>query len=595
MKKSGKIITLFVMLIVCFSVFLGINTINVKAVDFSIKDDNKTEYQFDSTLFGVVQKMYAQLVGVNVPGFNAYCFSDELSSIKTKPGTDGEKIKNDLTNGILNLTTGENAAYECLKNRTAIKDISGLNFMKLDNITTLILDDNSLTSIDKTDLDSLTNLQNLSVKNNKLISFEINPDIHFVNNINLSGNKLTKVDISNLKEVSSQKPKCDLSNNQIKKIEDISFPADKLQQLNLSFNNLSVLTNEEWESLNSNMVSGVVADIIIQGVQDFNNITAGDKITIYQNNILPDLQMVVSYNSSSSFYNQNANNEICQNLMLEDIETVVVPAGKIKIDFYSDGYLVNKSNFPYADDQIINVLTSREYDVKLKSPVVTGYHDGNVLQELSEDGDIKVVLTLNDIENLPNKEDVLSSAKISFYMENAKEPTEGNEFNITENGTYTYYAFCTFDGIKGNEVEFKVKRSDMSGVILGIVIIVIIFVVCAAIYFIGKWIRDGAVIAPLTEKEILKVNRRRKTPLNFEREDRKSQLEGLNNSRKENSSYYNEDSIEENLNNYDYNFGERNYDSDDEKYLDASNEDDNDEYDEYDDNDEEYLDEDRDE
>ncbi len=592
MKKSSKIITLFVMLIVCFCAFLGLNTINVKAVDFTIKEENKTEYQFDSTLFSVIQKMYAQLVGVNVPGFNAYCFSDELSSITPKPGTDAEKIKNDLTNGILNLTTGENAVYDCLKNRTAIKDIRGLNFLKLDNITTLILDDNNLTSIEKTDLDSLTNLQNLSVNNNKLVSFEINPDIKQVNNVNLSGNRLTKVDISNLKEYNGQKPTCDLSNNQIKKIDDIVFPATKLQQLNLCFNNLSVLTNEEWASLNSNMVSGVVADIIIQGVQNFNNVSAGDKITIYQNNILPDLRMIVSYNSSSSFYNQNGDNEICKSEALEDIETVVIPAGKIKVEFYSEGYLVNKTNFSYLDEQIINVLSSSEYDVKLKAPIITGYHDGKVLEKLTEDGDIKVVLSLSDVENLPNKEDVLSSAKISYNTKNSSNSVDATEINVTENGTYTFLAFCNFDGIKGNEVEFSVKRSDMSGVILGIVIIVIIFVVCAAIYFLGKWIRDGAVIAPLTELEIFKVNRKRKTPIAYDREDRKSQLDGLNSSGKENTAYYNEDSIEEDLNKYDYNFGERNYYNEDENSLDENEEDNNEDYEQ---GDEDYLDEDSDE
>ena len=49
----------------------------------------------------------------------------------------------------------------------------------------------------------------------------------------------------------------------------------------------------------------------------------------------------------------------------------------------------------------------------------------------------------------------------------------------------------------------------MTGIIIGILIVVAIFVVCGAIYFIGRWIREGAVVAPLSEKEILRLKRSR--------------------------------------------------------------------------------------
>ena len=94
----------------------------------------------------------------------------------------------------------------------------------------------------------------------------------------------------------------------------------------------------------------------------------------------------------------------------------------------------------------------------------------------------------------------------------------------------------------------------MSGIVLGIVIIVIIFVVCAAMYFIGKWIRNGAEVAPLSEKELFKVNRKRGYLTQLNKENRSEELKNLNVEGKEITSVYNQNQQEENESNLTYNY-----------------------------------------
>ena len=94
----------------------------------------------------------------------------------------------------------------------------------------------------------------------------------------------------------------------------------------------------------------------------------------------------------------------------------------------------------------------------------------------------------------------------------------------------------------------------MSGVILGIVIVVIIFVVCAAIYFIGKWIRDGAEVAPLSEKELFKVNRKRGYLTELNKGNKTDALNNLNTEGKEVTSVYNQNQQDENQVNYNFDY-----------------------------------------
>lgn len=552
MKKSKRFVLLFAMFICSLICFLGANIcpINTLAADYSI---NKSD--FDDNLLSAIEKMYAELRGFNATNFDALIFYSEFDDYIIEPGTDGFKIQEDLTNGILNLTTGKNAVYECLKNRKGIKDITGLNYLKLDNITTLILDDNTIKNINSEDLASLKNLKKLSVKNNGLNSITINPDIKTISNLDLSHNNLTEIDLTNLSNHGDE-IKCNLSYNNFNSAEDIICPNNKLSELNLSFNSLPKLSNEEWSLLNNKMVVGKIADVVVQVSNGFNNLTAGDEITIYKNNFFNNFQVVISYSSSSKFYNPLSNNEICYNNSAEDIETVIVPAGKVIIEFYSDGQLITLDNFPSVDKDIVNNLTSKEYSIKLKSPTVTAFHEGKEVKNLSQDGDIKVILNLPEINNIPNKQDILDSvngANIFYYLE-GKEPEKEVEFNVTKNGSYNYVAYVSFDDIVGEKFSFNIKRTDMSGIVLGIVIIVIIFVVCAAMYFIGKWIRNGAEVAPLSEKELFKVNRKRGYLTQLNKENRSEELKNLNVEGKEITSVYNQNQQEENESNLTYNY-----------------------------------------
>lgn len=388
----------------------------------------------------------------------------------------------------------------------------------------------------------------------------------------MSNNNLSSIDISNLSINGGDNPSCNLSFNNFKSINDIIFSSSKLAQLNLSFNSLATLTDQEWTTLNSKMIAGAVADIIVQGTSNFSNLLAGDTITVYQNSFFENFQVVISYNDDSLFYLSQEDNVICYNEATSDIETVVVPAGKIVIEFYSNGNLISKTNNPGVDEVLIDSLSSKECFAKIKSPKVLGYSEGKEIKDFSQDGDIKIVLNLPDINHLPNKEDVLSSTNGAtfYYYLTGKDEINSSEFSITKNGTYNYNAYVYFDEIKGEITNFSVARRDMSGIVLGIVIIIIIFVVCSAIYFLSKWIRDGAVVAPLSEKELFKVKRKRSYLSDLDASNKKDDLLSVG-TNKEVGSYYNENQRDDD--NSSYNFDHIRYDkySEDEFSLDDEN------------------------
>ncbi|MBR1984716.1 MAG: hypothetical protein IKA31_03160, partial [Clostridia bacterium] len=388
----------------------------------------------------------------------------------------------DLEEGKLDLTCGTKASYEALTNLAEVEDITGLNCMELDNIKTLIVNDSKIKKIENTDLNSLGNLETLKVENGNLTSFELNSRLLMVKELYLGNNNLTEIDLSFLSSLSSKKPMADLSGNKISSVSDITFPNSGLSALDVSFNNLTNLTDSDLTLLNSKMELGAKPDILLQGVSDFESLEAGDSITIYQSSKIDDLKVVISYRSDSLLYVQNGDNLICQTNATADVEKIKLPAGKILIEFKSGDTLINEINFPSLNQNLLNHLKAKSCNIKLPSPIFEATVNGEKVTDISKEqpSDIKVVFKVDNSKDIPNIEDILyDTYKVNFYSliqtRNAIYENQDTQ-TITRNGEYTIKAYVNFDGINSDMIFIEVSRKDMTGITIGLIIIVTIFV-----------------------------------------------------------------------------------------------------------------------
>lgn len=580
MKKS-KILRLFIVaaLFICFA-FCGVNLMPARASLASpdINNNNySSTYQMDESLYYVIKAVAKQLnFNQPLPGFDSDIFTTGYNDYQPKaewfteggePKTDtiekniedSQLIKNDLAAGVLDLTIGEKAKYKCLqdKNLDPIKNISGLNDLALDTIKTLILDNHQISTIKQTDFENLTNLQNLSVRNNSLESVELNSSLLKLNAVDFSGNNLTQVDVSKLVYYGGKYPTCNLSNNNIESIDGLKFSTStKLESLNLSFNKLHQLTTQQIEVLSNNVNGTKPVFLGVQAESDFDSLIAGSKIVVYNlpNSDIAELNVVASYFegdatlTKSDFYVDGQDNIICETVGVEQIETLFVPAGKIRLSFYSGDTEITVENFP-ALEKLAGMFSSKVCKVALPSPTYTLTANGKVVTDTYQETDVVVDFVVSTA-NIPNALDVKNTengAKIYSGFSRDYSKDVQSSLTVNSNGTFDCAAIAVFDGIESVRASVNITRKNMAGIIWGLVIIVLLFVVGGAIYYTTRWIKDGAPVAPLSQKEIFNANRRKERKYGRERQTKYSQLDAsLRNKKRQGIN--SDDLTDENLN-----------------------------------------------
>ena len=532
MKKSKKLSLLFLFVALVFAAIFGFNNFNSTASVYAASEDmpeirgaTYEDFNMDKSLYNALVWLIAPLNNGRTDGFNTDFFSNGFKTAEVVDASGGEALKQDLTNGILNLTTGNKATYPWMVNCKPIKEVTGLNALQLSNIKTLILNDNEILQVKDTDFATLSAMKTLTIENNGLTSFQLNGALSTVNELNLSNNNLSSIDLSTLQISGVIRPKVDLSNNKFTTITTIEPPNSGLSKLDLSFNNL---INIDFDKITREyMIPGVKADILLQGVKDLTTLKAGDSFDIYQGEKVEKLSVRISYNEAkSSFYVAGEDNVICQTLGEQDKETIYIPAGEIVIEFLSDGEVINATNFPGLDEATLNKLSPVTFAAKLKAPTYSAYVDGKKVESLNQNSQIKIVFEVADEQNIPNIEDVKNSVVfLSELVSVNSSLSEKATHVIKENGSYTIRACAKFDGILTETINIDVKLTNMAGVTIGIVIIVIVFVVIAAIYYILRWVKEGANVAPLSDKEIYNLKRKQEKKEGYVREDYISDLD----------------------------------------------------------------------
>ena len=584
MKRIFKYLTIFVLFLgLIFPLVFCLN-FNFKKVQATVSSPDITkstykDYDFDESLFQAVLAMAKQLncnQALIGRGFDVDLFLKNTNSsyspsyVETGAGTENyeenlsarNQIVDDLKIGILDLTTGENAKYECLKKVNPIKNITGLNSLNLDFIKKINLSNNFITEIKLTDFESLTKLQEINCSYNNLTKFELNSSINNLSVLNLRGNYIKEINISNLVANSN----VDLSNNKIEGIEKITFSSNKkLSSLDLDFNLLKNLSSQDLEILNSKVQTSLNI-----GIQGFNSekLTAGDLIKVYNfnNNTLQNISVKIYYfegnetSSKSEFYVNGENNLICSTLGTQSLENLYLPAGKLKIEFYSNNTIINQNLYPNYSTRVLNVkLPNLKYSIVI---------NGQTVESTYQENNFQVDFYFDENENIPNLEAVLENAKIYSYI-NDQTALELNTLSISNNGTFNCSAYVMFDNISSEITSVSVTRRYITGIVMGVVVIIFLIALIAAGYIITRWYRSGAVVAPLSEKEIAAINRRkakqqeevRETFIRgagkerfFKKKEDDEVLDNLN-SKKEIGSYYNANETGDyDKNNYSPNF-----------------------------------------
>jgi len=543
MKK--RLTLLFVCVFAFLGVFFGLN-LNTKAkasvTNPEITNSTRVNYDMDENLFRVIQALTRQInYNQAVYGFNTDLFTYGYNAYEPNPDWDFSNethqkwrdnrnvIVEDLGRGELDLTVGENAKYACLKSSTLkpISSLRGLNCMSMETIKKLTINNANLTEVSDLDFETLPNLTSLSMKNCGLSSFKLNSVITKLNDLDLSNNNLTNIDLSKMVATSSANPSVNLTNNKIDNLQNVIFGQTEFSKINLNFNLLSDFSDSDYQSLSEKILDSNNLFVGIQSQNGFDNMVAGDKILVtnYQNNFVNELNVVASYyagsinNLKSSFYVDGQDNTICDTSGEEQFEVMYAPAGKIFFEFFAGNNPINLVEYPEFQNKFIKIpLQAPTYILKTNGEVVTDYY---------QQSDINVIFSVVNNADIPNLHDVVSENGAKIYSGSAlnlsKDPKA--ELVVNKNGTFELSAKVEFDGISSLVTTISVTRQNTTGIVWGVIIILFLVIIGAAVYYITRWIKDGAVVAPLNEKEIYSLKKREERKYNRQRQDSKKPLD----------------------------------------------------------------------
>ncbi|MBQ8761737.1 MAG: hypothetical protein IJZ26_00240, partial [Clostridia bacterium] len=193
--------------------------------------------------------------------------------------------------------------------------------------------------------------------------------------------------------------------------------------------------------------------------------------------------------------------------------------GKIYFEFFTGSNLVDVAAYPE--------FASKYVKVPLSAPTYTLKVDGQVVTDTYQQNDISVLFAVVQNQNIPNLDDVISAngAKIYSGTEIKLSSEPQSELTVTNNGSFTLSAKVEFDGILSNAINVSVTRQNTTGIVWGVIIILFMFIIGAAVYNIVKWARSGAVVAPLSDKEIYRVKKRQERKYGRERQSSKMPLD----------------------------------------------------------------------
>ncbi len=401
---------------------------------------------------------------------------------------------NDLTT--LDLTIGQ-GALENYPAANKITSLIGMEHLSLNNLRTLKIDGHNITEIYSDDLSALNKLETLYITNSNVTAITFPVTMNNLNYLDLSNNKLTEVDISFLANKGTDldgRPYCNLSNNKIEKVSSITLPTNySLRALDVSFNNLVGVKATDF---NASTVS-----ILLQGYSPTEGLTYGQKIYmqdgfirhetggVVQNDNISNLKAKIFFNEDSAYAT------IKPEAIAETTDGyVTVPCGKLLLKFYQDDVEITG----------ISVFEPRKVSVNPPTPIVKGYTGDQELLSLTSRDNITLKAELN-LTGTSIDEFIKTNAVVKMKVGTNGDYVAGASLDFTKGGDYSVSTVITFDGLTSQATTSTVSRRDYTGLTWALIIVAILIAVIASGIFLTRWVKEGAVVAPLTDKETKRI------------------------------------------------------------------------------------------
>lgn len=357
------------------------------------------------------------------------------------------------------------------------------------NFTKLILDGHALTTIEEDLFTNMGRLQYLSIQNNKLTSVVI-PSSVPLQRLNLQNNYLTEIDLNCLRQIGTNPAECHLENNNFADVSKIVLPNVTTTKVNLYLAQ-NYLTDAKKTDFAGHSVS-----LLIQGIKKNTNIslTANTYIRVTSDLATEGfahgeqtLTAKAFYRSDSSFYDaENLNNNLISET--DDEGKLVLSAGKLVIKFYNNGVEYESGNF-----------VAKDIDIYPNAPTIKVERNGEFLDPIpsSIKGDFKVVSLVEDETGI-----------IEMRFSNGSW-TQGNVITVKENGSYVIYSRVTVDDLTSESSFLIIKNTNSTKTVWVLIIVIGAVILIVGGLYLYRWFRAGAIVAPLTDKEIAREQYRR--------------------------------------------------------------------------------------
>lgn len=419
-----------------------------------------------------------------------------------------------------------------------ITSLVGMEYLSLNSLTTLTIDGHNITTIYSDDLSAMNKLQTLYITDSNVESISFPATMTQLTYLDLSGNKLTEVDVSILANKGTNingRPYCNLSKNSFENAAKIKLPTTyPLRGLDVSYNNLVGAVASDF---NANKVS-----ILLQSYAPDAELVYGQKIYVADGFVRSDiggeaqyeditnLNAKIFFNTTSQYY------ATMPEAIAETVDGyVTVPCGKLVVKFFE-----GQQEITTVED-----LSATSKDILPPAPTLKGYADGKELVNLSSSSNItvKAELALTGTSLDPFiKENCVVQIKVGV---NGNYETLSS-IDFTKGGRYSISTIISFDGLSSRVESTSVQKNDYTGLTWALIILVFIIVVAASLVYLLRWVREGAVVAPLTDNETRKIYK--KMGRDYYVSDHRDLLEDGNNNaganESSNSSYNNNDDDE---------------------------------------------------